>query len=87
MRPIALVATLLLLSGCDSTGTSDYSLYDQALRQGISAGIGSEPRITKDQAAQVPYASIGYRVDDGAEQLLVLATDSGGDQLWTSALM
>ncbi len=81
MRPIALVAALLL-SGCDSTGTSDYSLYYQALRQGIS---GSKPRITRDQAAQVPYASIGYRLDDGAEQLLVLATDSGGDQLWTSA--
>ena len=85
VRLMALAAALLLLSGCDSTGTSDYSLYYQALRQSISAGLGAEPRITRDQAAKIPYASIGYRVDDGPEQLLVLATDSGGQQLWTSA--
>jgi len=85
MRPTALVAALVLLSGCDSTGTSDYSLYYQAVRQSIRAGFSGDSRITRDQAAQIPYASIGYRVNDGAEQMLVLATDTGGEQLWTSA--
>ena len=34
------------------------------------------------QAAAIPYASMGYRLNDGAEQLLVLATDSE----WRTAL-
>jgi len=84
MKPIALIAALLLLSGCDSTGASDYTLYYQALRQSFAGGFGGSPHVTKDQAAAIPYASIGYRLNDGPEQLLVLATDSGGDQLWTS---
>jgi hypothetical protein len=84
MKPLALIAALVLLSGCSSTGASDYSLYYQALRQSIAAGFGGRPRVTKDQAAAIPYATIGYRLNDGPEQLLVLATDSGGEQLWTS---
>ena len=83
MKPIALIAALLLLSGC-SSGTSDYTLYYQAVRQSIAAGFDGSPHITKDQAAAIPYASIGYRLNDGPEQLLVLATDSGEEQLWTS---
>jgi hypothetical protein len=85
MRPIALLPVLLLLAGCDSSGPSDYSLYYQAVRQSFSASFGNGSHITKDQAAAVPYASIGYRLNDGSEQLLVLATDNGGEQLWTSA--
>lgn len=84
MKPIALMAALLLLSGCDSTGTSDYTLYYQAIRQSIAAGWGGSTHVTKDQAAAIPYASIGYRLNDGPEQLLVLATDNGGEQIWTS---
>jgi hypothetical protein len=84
MKPIPLIAALLLLSGCDSTGTSDYTLYYQALRQSFAGGFGGSPHVTKDQAAAIPYASIGYRLNDGPEQLLVLATDSGAEQLWTS---
>ncbi len=84
MKSIALIAALLLLSGCDSTGTSDYTLYYQALRQSFAGGFGGHSHVTKDQATAIPYASIGYRLNDGPEQLLVLATDSGGEQLWTS---
>jgi hypothetical protein len=84
MKSIALIAALLLLSGCDSTGTSDYTLYYQALRQSFAGGFGGHSHVTKDQAAAIPYASIGYRLNDGPEQLLVLATNSGGEQLWTS---
>lgn len=86
MKLIALAAAgLLLLSGCDSEGSSDYALYYQAVRQSIAASFSGNAQITKKQAAAIPYASIGYRVNGGPEQLLVLATDNGEEQLWTSA--
>jgi Group 4 capsule polysaccharide lipoprotein gfcB, YjbF len=82
-RPQALAAALLL-AGCTSAGTSDYQLYYQALRRSIADSFGTA-RITRDQAAAIPYASMGYRLNGGPERLLVLATDSNGEQLWTSA--
>ena len=85
MRPLFALAVLLLVTGCDSTGTSDYSLYYQAVRQSIAKSFGGDTHVTRDEAAAISYASIGYRLNDGPEQLLVLATDSGEEQLWTSA--
>ena len=84
MNRLAAFALSLLLGGCSSTGSSDYGQFYRALRQSMTASFGNG-RITKDQAAAIPYASIGYRLNDDAEQLLVLATDSNGEQLWTSA--
>lgn len=84
MKRFALIAVLLFLGGCESDGPSDYVLYYQALRQSIAAGFNGQARITREQAAAIPYASIGYRLNDGPEQLLVLATDTGGHELWTS---
>lgn len=84
MKSIAPVVALLLLSGCSEIGDTDYALYYQAMKQSIAVSFGGTSRVTKDQAAAIPYATIGYRVNDGSEQLLVLATDSGGEQLWTS---
>lgn len=74
------IALSLLLAGCSSTGDSDYAQFYRTVRQSFGHG-----RITKDQAAAIPYASMGYRMNDGPEQLVVLATDSNGEQLWTSA--
>ncbi|MGH6828122.1 MAG: YjbF family lipoprotein, partial [Rhizomicrobium sp.] len=84
-RLLPLLAGLLLLSGCESSGVSDYTLYYQALRQDFAASLSGASRITRAEAAAIPYASLGYRLNDGPEQLLVLATDIGGEQLWTSA--
>jgi hypothetical protein len=84
MKPIALIAALLLLPGCSAMEGSDYALYYQAVRQSFAAGFGGPARITRAQAAAIPYASIGYRVNDEQEQLLVLATNTGDEQLWTS---
>lgn len=81
-RPIAL-AVLLMLAGCSSSGTSDYSQFYKAVRQSAAASFGNG-RITKDQAAAIPYASMGFRVNGGSQQLVVLATDANGEQLWTS---
>ena len=81
-RPIAL-AILLMLAGCSSSGTTDYSEFYKAIRQSAAASFGYG-RITKEQAAAIPFASMGFRIDGGSQQLVVLATDSNGEQLWTS---
>lgn len=83
MKRYMALALSLALAGCNSTGQSDFAQFYHAVRQGVSASFGSG-RITKAQAAAIPYASMGYRLNDGAEQLLVLATDANGEQLWTS---
>jgi hypothetical protein len=80
----ALAAILTVLTGCSSSGTSSYAQYYQVLRQSVTASLG-DGRITKDQAAAIPYASMGYRVNGASEQLVVLATDANGEQLWTSS--
>ncbi|MBN9546620.1 MAG: YjbF family lipoprotein [Alphaproteobacteria bacterium] len=85
MRRLPALAIILpLLAGCSSSGTSDYSQFYRALRQSAAASFG-DGRITKGQAAAIPYASMGYRVNGATEQLVVLATDANGEQLWTSS--
>jgi hypothetical protein len=83
VKPPAAISVLLMLAACSSTGNSDYSQFYRALRQSVAASLGNG-RIAKDQAAAIPYASMGYRVNGGSEQLVVLATDANGEQLWTS---
>jgi hypothetical protein len=53
------------------------------MKQGWAATMG-KVRVTRDQAAAVPYASLGYSLDDGNQIMLVLATDTNGELLWTS---
>lgn len=84
MKRLAALALSLLAGGCSSTGTSDYSQFYQVLRQSLAASFG-HGRVTRNQAGAIPYASMGYRLNDGSEQLVVLATDTNGEQLWTSA--
>lgn len=83
VKPAAAIAALFLLTGCSSTGNSDYSQFYRALHQSVAASFG-KGRITKEQAAAIPYASMGYRINGASEQLVVLATDANGEQLWTS---
>ena len=84
VKPSAAIAVLFMLAGCSSTGNSNYSQFYQALRQSVTARFG-DGRVTKDQASAIPYASMGYRVNGAPEQLVVLATDANGEQLWTSS--
>ena len=86
-RAIALSAsTALAVAGCGSTssGNTNYSQFYKVIRQSLSASFG-KVRVTRDQAAAVPYASMGYALDGGNQIMLVLATDTGGEMLWTSA--
>jgi Group 4 capsule polysaccharide lipoprotein gfcB, YjbF len=77
-------AALLALAGCGSadSGNTNYSQFYQLAKQSLSASFGNV-RVTRDQAASIPYASMGFSLGDGNQILLVLATDSNGEQLWT----
>jgi hypothetical protein len=75
----------LLAAGCSSSssGNTNYSQFYRILQQSFSASFGNV-RVTREQAASIAYASMGYSVDNGNQSILILATDSGGDLLWTS---
>ena len=81
---VTLVMALLAAScSSSSSGNTNYSQFYELLRQSLSASFGNI-RVTRDQAASVSYASMGYRLDGGNQAMLILATDSGGELLWTS---
>lgn len=74
----------LLLGGCTSAGDSNYEQVWRVLRASVKASFG-DSKVTRDQAAAVPYASMGWRLGKGPQSLIVLATDKNGQRLWTSA--
>jgi hypothetical protein len=76
------LAAGLLLSGCSAD--SDYAAYWQLMKQSFGQSLGGGG-VTRDQAAAIPYASLGYRLNDGPQTILVLATDTNGEELWTSS--
>jgi len=86
IRAAACGGLALVAASCSSSnsGNTSYEQFFKIISQSVSASFG-KARITREQAAAIPYASLGYRIDDGNQGLLVLATDSGGDLLWTSA--
>ena len=86
MRLISALALALFTAGCSSgqSGNSNYSQFLQIARQSLSASFG-KVRVTRQQAASVPYASMGFIQDGGNENMVILGTDQGGEQLWTSA--
>jgi hypothetical protein len=73
---------VLLLGGCGVTlgGGDAASLY--AIVKNMWNGSGKN--VTLEKAAAVPYASMGLRLGDGPEALVILAGDMGGQRLWTS---
>ncbi len=77
------LAGCLALAGC-STANNDYGQYFQLMRQSIASAF-SNGAIPRAQAAEVPYATIGYRLNGQRENLLILATDTNGEELWTGS--
>jgi hypothetical protein len=75
---------LLFLAACSSSGQSDYAQYWEMMKQSLSATFGKSG-ITLQQAASIPYASMGWRLNGGPQNLIVLASDNDGEQMWTSA--
>jgi len=83
MHLAAIMAALLAVGGCSSQ-ENIWGEYFRMMRQSIS-NITDSTGVTRGQAASIPYASIGYRINGGRESLLVLATDNSGELMWTSA--
>lgn len=81
--PACCLLTLALVAGGCSSRGSPWSQYFQLTRQSFSGGRNQG--ISREQAAAVPYASLGYRLNGGTEMMLVLATDNNDDQIWTAA--
>ena len=75
---------LLFLAACSSSGSSDYAQYWEMMQQSFSGTFGKSS-ITLQQAAGIPYASMGWRLNGGPQNIIVLASDNGQEQMWTSA--
>lgn len=56
-------------------------LLVDALRARVT---GSPSQVTLQEASAIPYASLGVRIDGGAEFLIVLATDAPHSRLWAA---
>jgi hypothetical protein len=83
LRTLAL-GSAVTLAGCNTARQSTYGQYFQFVGAAFKQEFG-DGAITRQQAASVSYASMGYRINGGREMLIVLATDTAGEQLWTSA--
>lgn len=59
--------------------------YFQVIRQTVRGGGFGKSSVTLKEAAAIPYASMGWRLDGGRQSIIVLATDNAQGQLWTSA--
>jgi len=78
-------ASAALLALCACSSSSSNADWDQVIDM-VSGQLGSSSSdtITLQQAAAVPFASLGVRVGDGQEAMVILAGQAGGDFLWTS---
>jgi len=80
-RALPALAASCLLGACSIQGSDILSIY-RITRYAIG---GESKKVTLQQAASVPYASIGVRLGNSRETMLVLAGDASSGQLWTSA--
>ncbi|HEY1710191.1 MAG TPA: YjbF family lipoprotein [Rhizomicrobium sp.] len=78
------LAAACALSGCIS---SDSDFDFSSAFAGAKSVFGGAPvsKITLQQAAAVPNASIAAHIGNGPEEMLVLAETSSGDQVWHGA--
>ena len=67
------------LAGCSSDGSDWPALFSAA-----RSYLGSGDSVSREQAAAIPYATLGVRLDGSREQILILSTDVDGEQLWVS---
>lgn len=82
-RALLLTAGSAVLAGCEAPFGLDYSTIKKVAA--VSVGLEDPPGITLEQASQIPYSSLGFRIGKSSEGLLVLASQTGEDFLWTSA--
>jgi len=82
-RALLLAGAVAPLTGCEMPYGLNLDTVKTSLA--VSTGLESAPGITLEQASQIPYASIGYRIGGSQEYILVLASTIAGDLLWTAA--
>jgi Group 4 capsule polysaccharide lipoprotein gfcB, YjbF len=75
---------LPFVAGCSSDPHSDMPQVEDMLGRSLGVLSGG-PAVTREQAAAIPYASIGVRIGNSSQILLVLATRERDSCLWTSA--
>lgn len=68
------------LAGC----SSEQGDWGQVLNI-VEAAFGPGGGVTMQQAAAIPFATLGVRVGDSTEDILVLAGTTNGQRLWTNA--
>jgi Group 4 capsule polysaccharide lipoprotein gfcB, YjbF len=73
-----------LLAACSGTGNGTGTDAGSVFQLARDLWSGNQ-RVSLEEAASVPYASLGLRVGDSSETMLVLASDDHGRRLWTSA--
>ena len=83
---LAVAALALGVSACADTGTvssadTDLLSVGRVLLHAIG-GIGSSAGVPREQAAAIPYASLGVRIGGSDQAMFVLASKSGDDLLW-----
>ncbi|HJT80104.1 MAG TPA: YjbF family lipoprotein [Chthoniobacterales bacterium] len=82
-RAVFLAGATLPLAGCEMPYGFDFNTVKTSLA--VSTGLEDAPGITLEQASQIPYASIGYRIGSSQEYILVLASTIADALLWTAA--
>ena len=82
IREAVLIACALGLASCSSDSGADWSQLYEAAKLTFASDAGS---VTLKEAAAVPYASMGVRVGDGAQAMVVLASGMQSEELWTSS--
>jgi hypothetical protein len=72
----------LLLAACSSDQQGDWGSVYTIFSQSFGGGTSS---VKREDAAAIPFATIGIRIDGGREGMLILANSNRQQQLWTSA--
>ncbi|MBV9571799.1 MAG: YjbF family lipoprotein [Alphaproteobacteria bacterium] len=78
------MAAVLLAAGCGG-GSSPQGDWGDVYTI-VTSAFGRQPGVTIQEAAAIPFATIGVRLDGGPEGILVLASSNvQQQQIWTSA--
>lgn len=83
-RRQALVALAAIpLAACSSNDFTEYGAIGDAIKSEV--GLQAQPSIGLEEAARVPYSSLGFQLGNGRESMLVLAEAIGDGLLWTAS--
>ncbi len=70
------------LYGCSSDSNEDWPAVFQLA---LTSWGARNANVSLDRAAAIPYATLGVRIGDDVEQILVLVTETQHERLWASA--